>query len=379
MDLLQPIFLWGLIGAGVPLLIHLWNKRQGVLLDWAASRWLPTPNNQPVKGLRLDNWLLLLLRMLLIILVVLLLSQPHLSSMARNDTGRTIHLVQPAPGLVENYKFELSNAINNGEDLFWLNENLERITDLNDVAELTLSSRPLQQALHQKVTSADSLHIYVLNSSNSLDLPYYTPVEPVLHLHHYASRDIPQFIQTSDTTALTLSDYGQLVKRDRPDYRGRQVLWQGQPIPVWIELSEEDSVHIGAALGAITEVYSIGFPRAENRQNAMIFFHQQLPPAIDPNKLYFTIDSLFYPGHSNVVCFPDAVPEQLPEMILAALLDHIGLDRMEVAQTQSQLESHFIKVNELPAPREGNVFEFFWILLLLTLVAERYLSIRKGL
>ena len=379
MDLLQPIFLWGLIGAGVPVLIHLWNKRQGVLLDWAASRWLPIPNNQPVKGLRLDSWLLLLLRILLVILIVLLLSHPYLSSMERSNAGRTIHLVQPAPALVANYKFELSNALSNGEDVYWLNENLDRVVDLKDPAEFAQTSRPLQQALHEKVTSGDSLHIYVLNSSQSRALPYYTSVEPVLHLYRYESSDAQPFIQISDTTALTLGEDGHLVKKERPDYRGHQVLWQGQPVPVWIELSKEDSLHIGAALGAIAEVYSLKFPRAKDKQNAMVLFHKQLPPAIDPSRLYFVIDSLFYPAHPNVVPFPDAVPGQLPEMILEALLDHMGLERMAVAQTQSQFESRFIKVAELPASREGNVFEFFWILLLLTLVAERYISIRKGL
>jgi len=87
MELLQPIFLWGMLGLSIPLLIHLWNGRQGKTLAWAASQWLPTSKTQPVQSIRLDHWLLLFLRMLLILLIVMLLSQVFIKSWGNEKSG----------------------------------------------------------------------------------------------------------------------------------------------------------------------------------------------------------------------------------------------------------------------------------------------------
>src|SRR5690554_1137080 len=149
MELLQPIFLWGMLGLSIPLLIHLWNGRQGKTLAWAASQWLPTSKTQPVQGIRLDHWLLLFLRMLLILLIVMLLSQVFIKSWGNEKSVHTLHLVQPDPALVENFKFELTQAIDNGDKMYWLDEGLSPIKDLEEVDSLSRKNLSLQYALGQ--------------------------------------------------------------------------------------------------------------------------------------------------------------------------------------------------------------------------------------
>lgn len=57
--------------AAVPLLIHLLNRRQYRVVDWAAMRFLQAAIRRTTRRLRLEQWLLLAVRTLLILLPVL--------------------------------------------------------------------------------------------------------------------------------------------------------------------------------------------------------------------------------------------------------------------------------------------------------------------
>lgn len=78
MAFLNPLFLLGLLAAGIPLLIHLWNRRQAVTIDFSSLMFLVTAHRQNVKRLQLKQLLILLLRMLIIALIALALARPFL-------------------------------------------------------------------------------------------------------------------------------------------------------------------------------------------------------------------------------------------------------------------------------------------------------------
>ncbi len=77
LQLLQPI--WLLAGAGivVPVMIHLWNVKQGKVLKIGSVAFLQQSSKQQSRSLKISEWLLLLLRCLLILLLALLLAQPQ--------------------------------------------------------------------------------------------------------------------------------------------------------------------------------------------------------------------------------------------------------------------------------------------------------------
>ena len=75
-QLLQPVYLWGLLGLAVPIAIHLLHKRSQRVVKVGSLQ--PFRGGTPVQARRLqpNELLLLLLRCLLLVIFVLLLCQP---------------------------------------------------------------------------------------------------------------------------------------------------------------------------------------------------------------------------------------------------------------------------------------------------------------
>ena len=71
---LNPLLLWALPLAAVPILIHLLNRRRFQRVRWAAQEFLLAALKRNRKRLRMEQWLVLLLRTLAVILLVILAS-----------------------------------------------------------------------------------------------------------------------------------------------------------------------------------------------------------------------------------------------------------------------------------------------------------------
>ena len=74
----NPLVLWGVGAASIPIVIHLLNKRRFREMQWAAMEFLLAAIRKNARRLRLEQLLLLALRTLLILLVVLALAEPFL-------------------------------------------------------------------------------------------------------------------------------------------------------------------------------------------------------------------------------------------------------------------------------------------------------------
>ncbi len=79
MQFLNPLLLWGLTAAAVPIVIHLLNRRRYRRQRWAAMEWLLAAVKKHQRKLRLESLLLLLLRTLAVLLLALALARPFLS------------------------------------------------------------------------------------------------------------------------------------------------------------------------------------------------------------------------------------------------------------------------------------------------------------
>ena len=81
MSFVHPfILLAGILAAGIPLLIHLWNRRQAKVVDFSSIRFLVSLQSRRVKRLKLKQILILIIRMLIIALIALALARPILTS-----------------------------------------------------------------------------------------------------------------------------------------------------------------------------------------------------------------------------------------------------------------------------------------------------------
>ena len=73
---LYPIYLFGLMAASLPILIHLLNRRKLKRVRFPAVRFVLLSQKRISRSYRLRHWLLLALRALAVILLALLLANP---------------------------------------------------------------------------------------------------------------------------------------------------------------------------------------------------------------------------------------------------------------------------------------------------------------
>ncbi|MEX0802778.1 MAG: BatA domain-containing protein [Candidatus Binatia bacterium] len=73
---LHPIFLFGLVAASLPLVIHLLNRRKLNRLRFPAVRFILLSQKRISRSYRLRHWLLLALRTMALVLLALLLANP---------------------------------------------------------------------------------------------------------------------------------------------------------------------------------------------------------------------------------------------------------------------------------------------------------------
>ncbi|MEM9415227.1 MAG: BatA domain-containing protein [Planctomycetota bacterium] len=79
---LAPLLLGGLVFASAPLIIHLLNRRQFKLVEWAPMEYLKLTLRTNRRRLQLEQWILLALRTLLILLLIFAVARPLLNANA---------------------------------------------------------------------------------------------------------------------------------------------------------------------------------------------------------------------------------------------------------------------------------------------------------
>ena len=79
MAFLNPLFLFGLLAAGIPLVIHLWNRRRFVTIDFSSLIFLTAAHRENARRFQLKQLLILLLRMAIVALIALALARPFLT------------------------------------------------------------------------------------------------------------------------------------------------------------------------------------------------------------------------------------------------------------------------------------------------------------
>ena len=134
----NPWMLFGGLAIGIPILIHLLNKRRFKIVDWAAMDFLFEADKKNRRRVQVENLILLLLRCLAMLLGALMLARPFLPSSVANVMQQTQQiervlliddslsqrvLVDSVPALQktqENVKEMLSKFANDPETEDWL-------------------------------------------------------------------------------------------------------------------------------------------------------------------------------------------------------------------------------------------------------------------
>lgn len=78
MSFLNPLFLFGLFAAALPILIHLFTRTRSKTIPFSTLDFLKELQNQQIRRIKLRQILLLILRTLIIILIILAFARPTL-------------------------------------------------------------------------------------------------------------------------------------------------------------------------------------------------------------------------------------------------------------------------------------------------------------
>ncbi|MBD3390571.1 MAG: hypothetical protein GF418_01005 [Chitinivibrionales bacterium] len=95
----RPLFLWAMLFAAVPILIHFFQRRRTIRLDFSSVRFLREAAVKASRRKRLRRLLLLLTRIAIVAVIVLLFARPYSRfdpfGSFRNPQGRTFAWIDP--------------------------------------------------------------------------------------------------------------------------------------------------------------------------------------------------------------------------------------------------------------------------------------------
>lgn len=386
MDILKPYMMWGLLTLAIPVIIHLWNGRKGRTISWAATRFLEENDNVPVRHIQLKDYFLLLLRMLLLGLLVLLFAKLFLKVLDKPEKGTVYHFVQPSNDLFSEFKFELQDAITNGARVLWLDSALSPIDQIDTPPYAqTKAALGLQKAFELASDSLDEIHLYLINSSATLDADYYTTNQtPTIHLTKEVNySNTSNSIQINDTKILYINELSLLDTRESDHGNAAGSPIQKENFVYFIDTtSPEIRRYAKAGLEAIAAVYEVPFLEGKDQQSADLVFVDKLPTAVQSDKVYWLINApqqIEYPNVHHLQIRGDREAAALPEIILSHMLIHYGLTNHSVALTEKQMASKFLKSDNPQDSIVANTSEIIWIIFLLTLIAERITANYKQL
>lgn len=87
MSFLNPLFLFGLLAAAIPIIIHLFTRRRPREMRFPSLEFLAEVNQSEIRRLKLKQWLLLLLRTLAVASLALAMSRPAFKGGAGLKSG----------------------------------------------------------------------------------------------------------------------------------------------------------------------------------------------------------------------------------------------------------------------------------------------------
>lgn len=389
MSFLNSIALWGLLAISIPIMIHFWNGKRGKTIAWAAMDFLTTTENRVSKGIQFENLLVLLLRILMFALLVLILAQLFLNRDELADEKKIAHVLHGERELWEEFRFEIQQALENGELVFVSGNppknifTIETLFEKNDTFE-----NNLQASFDHLDKELDSLIVYLPNSNLALDSDFYTvPISPAFKV---SSQDpisnSTQIIQTKPGLFFQVNDSGILESKSQIGAEISNFDFSQQPIPYAIESSDEESQFIEAALGSISEVYGFSFQKTIDLDSATLIFANQFISKSDSKKLYFITNSIGYSTTTNQHFFPESWTfedseqirnGQLPELILENYLGFVGLEKKESKLQKNLLPNRFLVKDRKSTSQKANLNEWLIMFLLVTLVLERILAFKQ--
>jgi hypothetical protein len=402
MSFLQPLMLWGALAVIIPVIIHFWHQKKGKTIAWAATQWLMEKNQQQSRGLRLDNYLLLILRLLLLILLAILLSQPLLNGWNDKKEVQKIHLVQPNAFLVNNFRFELEEALKKGEQVYWMNGGAEPVQSMAELpAQAAFNPMLLQTIINNLPREKATVHLYLVNNQGLAKSPFiHIPNAYKLHaVIDSTSRPVQDYVKLTNNKNLFVNRSAQLTTGAELD---KNIRFNTAPIHTgklsvlldYRNKAEEKTVE--AALNALTDVYSLDMAvdvkRALGKAYDWVLTDREIrEPA--PQVLYTISGQTKTSAATNVVYTSEVFTPQtaervenggLPEWLGNGLIRHFGLASSQAPLSQQQLTALFIQdkegvtIDQKEKQQQEKTQQLATLLFVLLIGIERWIALKRN-
>lgn len=386
MEWIQPTLLWGMLGLSIPVLIHLWNGKKGKVIAWAAFPWLDPKESQSSRSVKLENWFLLLIRILLLMVLVFLLAGLLWKGFGNDRDFRVVHLVWPDEQVEAEFRFELEQATQKGQEVRWLGSGLPDF-QVEQISVVGFSSKKLQDYLDELDSDIDSIYLYTgLQASYYQENTYWLPQKPVFRIaENYIAKVKSPAIALESGEFLELDSEGVLVKTTESN-GSSQVISGSFPV-AFLSLEKEKKEAIQSALAAVEEVYGLKFTESDSIQS-LFLFSETFHPNLKKNQLLFLTenhgdkvsDQVFALSNLINLNWEETVEKGLlPELILKPILTHLGMEKTDLKISKSQLEQKFSAIPTSKLTKSANLNEVLLVLLVILFAAERFLAYRANL
>ena len=254
MQFIAPIGFLALAGLIIPVLIHLWNVKQGKTLKIGSIAFLGENATASSKSLKLTDLLLFTLRCLVVMLIAFLLAQPIFKKTTVTKKQKGWILIDQAKigKTYKVYKKTIDSLINEGFELRNFNVGFN-IFSLNDSTEISASTSKLKynallNQLNKEMPSGYSAYVFADRRLANFDgaLPplkfnlIWKEMKESDTLKTWSSKFLGKVFHAKSTPHLT--NYS----TDR--YKNLSAI----NVMIYDPL-EEDSKYIKAALGAIAD------------------------------------------------------------------------------------------------------------------------------
>jgi hypothetical protein len=175
LQLLNPIWLFGIGGILIPLIIHLWNIKTGRTLKIGSITLMGESSRQNSRSLKLMEMLLLFLRCLLIILLSFLLAEPVWRSMRTAEENKGWILIERSAfnETYANFKIEIDSLSRAGIELHLFEAGfeeveLEEMLAETEMADTTakLSFWSLISLMEQQIPKGSKAFVFTNNRAN---------------------------------------------------------------------------------------------------------------------------------------------------------------------------------------------------------------------
>ncbi|MDW3197368.1 MAG: BatA domain-containing protein [Cytophagales bacterium] len=374
-------YLIGLLSVIVPIAIHLWSKKTRKTISFGTIRFLTEDDTQAIKSLIPTEWLLLFLRVMMLVIFLLIMSEPFWK-MNKETSG--LVLIDPAYQTHSNFEF-LKDSLQEEKEVLWFSQGFPSIND--SIYKSSVFHWELLFDLEEKFSESVTIispkrmaqfvgNRPVSSNVNWVSLPqegqqwrvgeFMTGGQPMIisatteeHFTYFTHEQKDG--ATLDSLSVTVSIQSDQAYTDLAEFIQLSIEAINADSPLRIQMVDDTQ--------AEWLIWLKNEPAPEQRK---LIFATNKPDQQLLRKVSMDIYAIAVFGLENFLAYN--FPIQLEQVLGKEKVDIASFDWRSLSDDQIPASS--AKANSVPVEMTSSLSHWFWGLLLLILVAERYLSLK---